>query len=176
MDVSSNVMWKCLTLFISFSTVAQLVPQDNIVHVVELHNSTVSKEWAVGVGHADGEVVFVRVSRMFWLQSLGFCDGHIFSVTDTPLQMGADTIVIEFFKILFMNDRVQFIFKTFQIRMVQWWKMEPYLYLDHVHISFFDLHRDPQTDVFVSLHFCFSQIFNLHHLFYCWSLSLLMHQ
>lgn len=48
--VSNNDMWKCLTLFISFSTGAQLVPQDNIVHVVELHNSAVSPEWAVGVG------------------------------------------------------------------------------------------------------------------------------
>lgn len=72
MNVNSSVMWKCLTLFISFSTVTQLVPQDNIVHVVELHNFTVSKEWVVGVGQGDGEVVFVRVSRMFWLQSLGF--------------------------------------------------------------------------------------------------------
>lgn len=39
--VSNSVMWKCLTLFSPFSTGAQLVPQDNIVHVVEPCSSTV---------------------------------------------------------------------------------------------------------------------------------------
>lgn len=80
--VSNDVTWKCLTLFICFFTGAQLVPQDNIVHVVELHNSTVSWEWAVCVGYRDGEVVFVCVGRML-LQSLGYCDSHIHSVPET---------------------------------------------------------------------------------------------
>lgn len=83
-SVSNNVMWKCLTLFISFSTGAQLVPQDNIVHVVEL-TILLSLEsgrsvWDTNMG---GGAVFVCFCRMLWLQSLGYCDCHIHSVPET---------------------------------------------------------------------------------------------
>lgn len=106
------------------------------------------------MGYGDVEAVYVCVSRMLWLQSFVFCD----SLSQRHTTAIGQTIIIWFFKILFMKVWVEFSehLKSEWCNGVKW---GPFLIWIMYKSTVLDLHRDPQANVLlVSLLFCISQI------------------